>query len=123
MDSGFLALLVAIIAAVPGTVSLIIRRKQTAAETEKLESETADRLTQAALVLVEPLKKRIVEQDAELVLKASLIIQKETELEKLRNVIIRLKERDIEKNAGIERLLHQFKSLNIAPVWEPKNGG
>ena len=64
MADWLVTVLVALIASVPGVVSLVVQARKSKAEAGKAEADAVESMSQAALVLLSPLKTRVQELEA-----------------------------------------------------------
>ena len=115
MDANIVALMLGIIAAIPGTIALL-RQWQKDKRREPIE-EIAEgvKVSREAAEIISQYSTEIRAVRAEL-------SRQQTEID---DMYRRLAEQDKTLNewrAGIERLLGQITSLGQAPVWKPKTG-
>lgn len=119
MDNVWVAVIASGIAMIPGILALILGQRKEAAAADELESSAADKLTATAMELLNPLRERIKETDNELRALRQESMDKSSKIINLENQISHMRERELEKDAGIERLLYQLKSMGAVPVWTP----
>lgn len=86
--------------------------KKLAAEVETEEVTAADRITDTALKLVEPLKMRIVELE-------STVASLRERLNKAENMFQRVRQQNIVLYEGVCILSEQLKGKRIEPAWVP----
>jgi len=111
------------IAGLSGLVVALIERRKKHAEAreieQRIETDYAARISDTAMALIEPLRRQIESQSAQI---AAL----EERLEKADGKIARI-ERQLERSmrrisylmGGIDALLRQINSLQAVPVWTP----
>ena len=101
---------------IQGVIGLIRGKHKDDAEAEKADAEAAELIRAAALALVEPLKKRVVELEAEV---CELSKRMDTANRELRE--LHIENGDLREWA--ERLVHQVKSQGVDPVKIRKRNG
>ena len=111
----------ALVTSIVSIIIAIMSKRKLTAETRKLNAEAnrqeadgAQQLTTAALALVEPLKIRVTECEAE-------IHKMTTKLDEMEEELIIFKRRCDEYVIAIKKLGHQVKSLGHQPVYEIKD--
>lgn len=119
-ESFWVTLGIAVIGAVPGVLALILKQRQVKAEADSSEVDTADKLVEMAMGLNAPMKARIAEQDLEISSMRTVIKEKDELISNQESQLSGLREESRKKDEAISRLVHQIKSLNAVPVWDPQ---
>lgn len=105
-------IVIAAIAATPGVLALLAQRRALKAKAQLDESSSADQITQAALSLVEPLKRQLNELSVQAKTQAERIEVLEQQVKHLSNFADDLL-------SGAHRLVMQVRSLGGHPVYIP----
>jgi uncharacterized protein HemX len=112
-----IAIAIAVVGATPGILSFYSQRKKDKVEEQKAQAEIADLLTEAAAMLIEPLKDRVVDLE-------SVVAKQETRLETQKDKLDLYEER-FKKYAkmqyglcsGIRLLISQLNQLGHEPAF------
>lgn len=112
MSEGILAIIIAVIAAVPGLWAVYRQKRRDNAAAEKDETEAVDNLSRSALALLVPYKERVSELEAQVDKLKWKVAELESQVEHL-NYIKR----------GARRLENQVKSLGGEPVFKVPDTG
>lgn len=121
--------LVALLASIPGVLSYIGARKKDEASQAILERKTdyegvdaTGTLLESAMLLVDPLKRRIASLESEYELLKSkhdqLDIETKAVIESLRARLDRAERNNFILCEGVRRLAHQIRSLGASPVFD-----
>lgn len=104
MTLGDIGIIIALITGAAGLLTAVATKK-------KLHADAAESISDAALSLIEPLKKRLAEAEAEIENNRVKLHQMEIELAVL-------KHENIEMSEGIAKLKYQVMSLGHKPIYE-----
>jgi uncharacterized coiled-coil protein SlyX len=116
MSDIIVALLASIPAAIIAGIGLWVQHNRNKTEGVKIKADTADSITDSAILLIDPLKVRITELEAAnkmlnttIAELSAKVITQQAELEKMQAQVD-------ENTQYIERLCHQVKSLGHEPI-------
>lgn len=108
-------IIIALVGLIPALFSYINVRKMLPSDIEKAESEAADRVTAAAMLLVDPLSAKISELE-----KKDTVMRRKFKL--LEDRLVKVEHNNYVLCDGVRRLIMQIRSLGAIPVFEIDEG-
>lgn len=117
MSDGWIPVLVAVIAAASTLVSLWFQRRKMAAETVGREADAAESNVAAALQLINPLRDRIAQLEADVSEMQQHIKDSQAKIEALEAQVETERQQVKILTGGVEALDGQVRSLGHTPVF------
>ena len=120
MDKAIIStIIVALVASLPGLLALYFQRHKDRAVAHQADADASDKISEAALALLKPYKDRVAELEAEKIGMDERMTKLEDRVNELEKILKETTGCLDDVISGAQKLIHQLKSLNIAPVWEP----
>ncbi len=101
------------------TGTLFLAWRKASHESRNIEADTEGKISEAALALVEPLKKRVDELEAARERDKARIVEHERRITELECELREERSQKLDLLDGAHKLVHQVESLGGMPVYKP----